>query len=391
MASAAPATRPAAPEFAPAPAAAAAVASPERDFNVAAPERDFNVAAHGLRGIAALMVFVAHLFGGTAEHIYAANHGYADAIKPFWNIGTFGVELFFVISGFVIMPSIKRYSLGQFGLRRLLRLYPLFLVFSLLFIILNAATSAYPKLDTPLAVVSGLLFLNLFTGTEQLTPNAWSLSFEVFFYILAALTWYFAVTRRNMVMAVVMLAASVAFLVWLPIVSYFVLGVVIRAVHDRGWFVPRPLAQGLEVGVLAAMLWLASIDHYEYSWADLAKPQVVPLIACTALYFYLAVHPGSLTSRLLANKVTLYLGTVSFSLYIVHPYVYLPMRLAFDRLGWFTPDTWGSMLAFVAVVTPLVLVATAIVYEGLERWPYARFFQQDIYRRKSTTVTEEKP
>ncbi len=359
---------------------------------VATKPKDFNVAAHGLRGIAAMMVFFAHLFGGTAEHIYSSDAAYAAAVRPFWNIGTFGVELFFVISGFVIMPSVTRYSLKEFALRRLLRLYPLFLGFSLLFVILNAMTSAYPRLDNPLTVISGLFFLNLFTGTEQLTPNAWSLSFEVLFYIAAALSWYYAVTRRNLVMALVMLALSAALVVRFPIVTYFILGVMVRVVHDRGWFLPRRLGWLCELLVLAAMLWLASLDHYEYNWVDIAKPVVPPLIACTGLYFYFAVHPGSLTSRLLGNKPILYLGTVSFSLYIVHPYIYLPMRLAFDGLGWFTGNPWLSMLVFVSAVTPLVLLATAFVYERLERRPYAWFFRQDIYRGRTTeSVVAETP
>jgi len=204
----------------------------------------------------------------------------------------------------------------------------------------------------------------------------------VMFYIVMALTWHFAVTRRNLVMTLVMAGLSAAFLIGFPIVSYFVAGVVIRLVHDRGWLLARGPARAAEIVVLAAMLWLASLGHYEYTWADLANPVVPPLIAATALYFYLAVHAGSLTSLLLDNKPTLYLGTVSYSLYIVHPYLYLPMRLAFDRMGWFTADPWTSMLVFVAVVTPPVLVATALVYDRLERWPYQRFFRQDIYRRK---------
>jgi peptidoglycan/LPS O-acetylase OafA/YrhL len=344
---------------------------------------EFNVAAHGLRGVAAMMVFIAHLLGGTAEHIYAADRGYTDAIRPFWNIGTFGVELFFVISGFVILPSVMRYSLSEFALRRLLRLYPLFLAFSLLFIVLNAVTAAYPKLNSPLAVFSGLAFVNLFTGTEQLTPNAWSLSFEVMFYAAMAVTWHYAVTRRNLVMAMAMIALSLAFLAAFPIVVFFLMGLIIRVAHDRGAFLPPRFAQAAEIGVFAQMLWLASISHSAYAWSDFAKPSVPPLIVCTGLFFYLAIHPASLTSRLLANRATLYLGTVSYSLYIVHPYIYLPMRLLFDRLGWFTADHVTSMAGFVAAVTPLVLVATAFVHKHLEIRPYAWFFKQNVYRRRA--------
>jgi peptidoglycan/LPS O-acetylase OafA/YrhL len=350
----------------------------------------FNTAAHGLRGVAAMMVFFAHLLGGTADHIYAGDRVYDAAIRPFWNIGTFGVELFFVISGFVILPSVMRYSLSEFALRRLLRLYPLFLAFSLLFIGLNAATNAYPKLNSPLAVFSGLFFVNLFTGTEQLTPNAWSLSFEVVFYAAMALSWYFAVRRRSPVMTVVMVALSLAFLAAFPIAIFFLMGLVVRVAHDRGLFLPSGVARAAEALMFVLMLWLASLSKSAFVWDDFAKPSVPPLILATGLYFFLAVHPASLTSRLLANRATLYLGTVSFSLYIVHPYIYLAIRMLFDRLGWFTSDHVASMLAFAAVVTPLMLVATAIVHKQFEVRPYAWFFRQDIYRGGREPLTADR-
>ncbi len=342
---------------------------------------DFNAAAHGLRGVASMMVFFAHLLGGTAKHIYQAHPSYGDAVLPFWNVGTFGVELFFVISGFVIIPSVKRYSLGQFGLRRFLRLYPLFFVFTVLFVVLNAVTGDYPRRGGALAIVSGLTFTNLFTGTKQLTPNAWSLSFEVMFYLGAALIWHFAGPRRNPLLLLIVSGLALAFWISFPIVTYFAMGVLVRIAHDRGWFVRPNIAWLLELLLFGLMVALASTGHYEYGAEDMAKPVVPPLIGSTALYFYMAIHPGSLTSKLLSNRPVQYLGTISYSLYIVHPYIYLPMRLFFDRLGLFTLDTVSSMALFFAAVTPPMLVATIIVHKWLELRPYTWFFGQAIYRR----------
>ncbi|WP_126975676.1 hypothetical protein [Frigidibacter oleivorans] len=44
-----------------------------------------------------------------------------------------------------------------------------------------------------------------------------------------------------------------------------------------------------------------------------------------------AVEPDSLTARLLSARPAQFLGTISCSLYLVHPYFYLPARLAFER------------------------------------------------------------
>src|SRR3546814_16194799 len=81
-------------------------------------EAGFNCAAHGLRGIAALMVFSAHLLGGSAEHVYQDHSAYVQFVLRPWQFGVYGVYLFFTISGFVILPSVLRYSKGQLALRR---------------------------------------------------------------------------------------------------------------------------------------------------------------------------------------------------------------------------------------------------------------------------------
>src|SRR3546814_18959352 len=91
----------------------------------------FNCASHFLRGFAALMVFSAHLLGGSAEHVSQDHSAYVQFVLRPWQFGVSGVYLFFTISGFVILPSVLRYSTGQFALRRFLRLYPLFLTLTL--------------------------------------------------------------------------------------------------------------------------------------------------------------------------------------------------------------------------------------------------------------------
>src|SRR5262249_25438546 len=146
--------------------------------------REFNPAAHGLRGVASLMVFAAHLLGGPAKHVYADNPEYASFVEGPWSFGIYGVNLFFVISGFVIMASVIRYNPTEFAERRFFRIYPLFFVSTILFAILNAATNAYPYSNNIYSLFSSLLFADLFTGTEQLAPNAWSLTYEVIYYAM---------------------------------------------------------------------------------------------------------------------------------------------------------------------------------------------------------------
>lgn len=351
------------------------------DSAVKAQPAEFNPSAHALRGVAALMVYVAHLMGGLADHIFATNADYVARTTPLWNVGTYGVELFFVISGFVILPSVRRYDIKGFATRRFYRLYPLFLTCSLTFVALNAATNAYPRLNDPLTILAGLTFTNLFTGTEQLTPNAWSLSFEVMFYLGLVALWQFLAVQRRYFAGTLVAACALGFLTAFPIALFFVIGVLIRMLMDIQFQLPSHLARLLELPVLAATLLLASQAHYEYTWADMRNPLVPALMLSTGLYFYLAVHGGSLTSQLLRGRLSSYLGTVSYSLYLIHPYIYLPMRLMFARMGWFSNDQpFLSLLIFALAVTPPMLVATHMAHLFIEQRFYARRFRQGIYR-----------
>ena len=341
----------------------------------------FNVAAHGLRGVASLMVFFAHLLGGTAEHIYPNNQAYVQGLAPFWNVGTFGVCLFFVISGFVILPSAMRYSPGEFAGRRFMRIYPLFFAFSLLFIVLNAATGFDPDRNNLKSIIAGLTFTDLIFKTEQLTPNAWSLTYEIWFYALTAAAVYCALRRRSVFWSLVVGAAALSFLLHYPLSLYFLAGAGVRIAYDhadqlrngRHWFA--------ELLALTACLFLASRGHYDdYEWRVFRDPGVPLLIVSTTIYFALAVSSRSATSAALGNPLFRYLGAVSYSLYLVHPYTYLLVRVSFVDAGLFSANVLVSMTLFIAVATVVTMAATHLVYHSLERWPYERFYGQKIYR-----------
>lgn len=342
---------------------------------------EFNSAAHGLRGIASLMVFWAHLLSGTAEHIYTNDKAFFAATRAPWHFGTYGVELFFVLSGFVILPSVRRYTVQQFAIRRFLRLYPLFFVLSVIFVVLNALTDSYPRLNNWPAVVSGFLFLNLFNGTEQLTPNAWSLTYEVFFYVLLCLGFQFIVRKFVPIAAALAIALFALFWFLCPIVTFFVFGVLIRIVHDSGWRMPNAIAWPIEAASCLGCIWFASQGWFGYTRQDLANPVVIGIMLSTALYFLVASQPESLTGRILSARWIIYLGTVSYSLYLIHPYTYFACRTLFKQLGLFGSNIPLSLLAFYVVTTPVTLLLTHYVHRYLEVGPYQAFFHQRIYRR----------
>ncbi|MBO0662492.1 acyltransferase [Jiella sp. MQZ9-1] len=338
----------------------------------------FNRATHGLRGIASVMVFLAHLIGGTAEHIYAGRADYVDGVAPFWNFGTYGVFLFFVISGFVILPSALRYSASEFAARRFMRIYPLFFVLSLVYVALNALTHVEPKTNDPGAILAALTFVNIFTRTLQLTPNAWSLTFEVWFYVMTVIGVIVFVKTPSRTAQILLLVFVGYFLSRFPSAFYFIGGLLVRVIADGTKLLQRPRPV-LEAIAFAALVALASRGHWGYRWSDMHNPVLPALIVVTTAYFALAIAPGSLTARLLDNRAAAWLGTISYSLYLVHPYTYLATRMSFAHLGWFGDTITLSMTAFIAVTTLVTLPATILAHRLLERAPYEWVFKQRVF------------
>lgn len=341
--------------------------------------RQFNAAVHGLRGVASIMVFYAHLLGGAAEHVYADRTAYVQGIVPFWNFGTYGVYLFFAISGFVIVPSVIRYPIGDFAIRRFWRIYPIYLFFTLLFILANYATNLIPEVNTPVAILAGLTFTNILIGTEQLTPNAWSLTYEVMFYGLAATVFYFVVTHPSRIGAAVALVLAIAFVVKLPAALFFLIGMGTWYLHSKNRVLRPSVKPWLEMASLAALIAVSSQGHFGYYQPEMRDPVALGTMAATAVYFYFAVDLNSLTSRALNLRWVMYLGTVSYSLYLVHPYVYMPMRTLFIKLGLFTDNIPLSLMFFITSVSILTLAATHITHIYLEKLPYQKRFNKDVF------------
>lgn len=343
---------------------------------------EFNAAAHGLRGIASLMVFCAHMLGGTAEHIYANSPEYVELIYRPWQFGRWGVELFFMISGFVILPSVVRYTPAQFALRRFLRIYPLFFVFSLIFIALNLLTDTQPAMNDPWTILACLTFLNLITGTDQLTPNAWSLTFEVIFYALTALIFYFLKRKPSEIYAAGAIILALIFLIMFPITIFFILGIGVRLLFDRGLIPGGRWAHAAEILFAIGCLIFASADWFLYTPSDFSNPLVYAIIVSTAGYFGLAVSKDSLTTRIFSGKAITYLGVVSYSLYIVHPYTYFTCRNLFQHFGIFDLGWKIGIPLFFLVTTPITLIVTHAIHHALERYPYQWFFRQRVYRNR---------
>ena len=144
------------------------------------PGNDKNAAIETLRALAVALVFVHHLYSGANIVLlpFVAHIG-----------GWLGVQIFFVVSGYLIIISAKRYSIKNYARHRFMRIYPAyifwFLIFSLIF-----GQLTLQSLDTK-ALLAHLTFLQHLFPKYYYKYNAlfvsWTLTIEVALYVIAFL------------------------------------------------------------------------------------------------------------------------------------------------------------------------------------------------------------
>ena len=264
-----------------------------------------------LRGIAAFSILIAH--------------------TPYLQRGHFGVDLFFVISGFIMMYVTER-TYENFLLKRVIRIVPLywlgtFGLFSLAWIapgLLNTASTDIPNL------LKSLFFIPYFNGRtfEPLLRLGWTLNYEIFFYVLFFIAlslnhrYRAAITSAFLLCCVVVgqLAqpeSVVAKFYASPILLEFIYGMaafyIFRAAQRR------PESMGKSGARLSVLLGTALyIAMFFIPWPDDYSNRFL-MWGLPCLLIFVLVAIGGSSVRTLGFFVLL--GNLSYSLYLLHPYV----------------------------------------------------------------------
>lgn len=159
----------------------------------------------GLRGVAILLVICFHAYARWPKNLPYSDH-FADF--PIFKYGYLGVQLFFLISGFVILMSLeKSKKFSKFIYKRWLRLFPSMLIAT--FLIYMTANFFYERpagLPKLISVLPGLFFIEpswikIITGIniELLEGAFWSLFVEFKFYVIFGLLYFFTGKKKAIV------------------------------------------------------------------------------------------------------------------------------------------------------------------------------------------------
>ncbi|MBB3957772.1 acyltransferase family protein [Novosphingobium sediminicola] len=273
-----------------------------------------------LRFIAAAMVVVTHATLYTSERFRP---------MPLWPNGTRGVDIFFVISGFVIVWSShnlidKPYGWAAFLGKRINRIVPLYWFATSIKVLIMLATAGlalHSVLDTSL-VINSLLFIptrKLDGQIEPLLGVGWTLNFEMMFYAVFAIS---LITKRSYVQVcgmILLLLSSISVLrgenfpAWQfyfnNIVVEFLFGMLIAVYFEKERSVSRLLAwSSFALGFIWTLLSRNQLGLPR--WLDCGVPAALIVFGTVAL---------ESEARRWVGKPLRFLGAASYAIYLFHP------------------------------------------------------------------------
>jgi peptidoglycan/LPS O-acetylase OafA/YrhL len=324
-----------------------------------------------LRFLAAIAVVLYHFtgFGGAGpwpEHAREVFPGLGAVTR----YGYLGVDLFFVISGFVILMSAWGRSPGEFGISRLVRLMPAYWASVLLGAVVYAVFREGH--GAPGLVVPNLTMLQGGLGIENVDAVYWTLWVEMHFYVLAAVLAGIGITYRSCLvfMAAWMFGGVFAdeagskFLqimlvpTWSP---YFIAGMALYMIHRFG---PTLLLWGyVAVSYLLALHW----GGWRADSAFKGSAHLPVAAAVTGIFLVMILVATGRLSWVRWRGLTV-LGALTYPLYLVHSQLALPLLDAlYPGL-----NRWAALAAVIAASLALAYAVHRLVEKPGAKWMRAR-------------------
>ena len=335
----------------------------------------------GLRGVAILLVVLFHAYANRTDLV---PFGDTFANFPVFAYGWLGVQLFFIISGFVIFMTLEKcHSFQEFILRRWLRLFPAMLICS---IVILATAPFLPERPTGAVfyhdLLPGLTFIDPSWWTkllgfhiESIEGPFWSLYVEVKFYVIFG-TLYFVAGWRKAIMALIgFFCLSTIVLVLnktAPTLDIHLISKILGLTDARyyGWFAAGALyykyfreqrktmlIYAVIVGFISA---LVEVDwHPRYSGLGW-QPTFFAIFV--VLLFTLTITNRRIQA-LLTRPGLLFIGFISYPLYLLHDNMMVAMII---KMGYLIPLVYGILIPMLPIA--MVIGISWFVASYIEPW-----------------------
>jgi peptidoglycan/LPS O-acetylase OafA/YrhL len=366
----------------------------------------------GLRAWMAWWVVVAHAYDIVGRGLLPSG------IEKLATRSDAAVSVFMIVSGFVIAHLLLKGPVryGDFALRRFFRIFPIYIVCLAIVLVMRAGWEdgiiqmAWPpgqvearaersalvtetywtRLALHVTMLQGMVPEEVLKNITSsfLTPT-WSLSLEWQFYLVAPLL--FVMLRRGMIPFAITCAALLAgaFVansgrlghyqmpsMLLMSIHLFLIGIGSRMLLDQtraprlraGAFLLLVVALMLVVRNVVALIWAVFFTFVLIENGKLQRSAWV----------------DKLMHAIATNRVICYLGRISYSTYLIHYPIFTIARLMWPE----TADLSKlQMLGFLAALTPVILIASALLYRFVEQ-PFIHIGAQLIARRQRRTAAD---
>lgn len=306
--------------------------------------KKYLLSVNNMRALASVAVMLFHFIGN--EHFL----DHVTVLKKIAAFGHYGVEMFFVISGFIIPYSLYQthYRLsyyGKFILKRIIRLDPPYLASILCILLLNYGLSKFSHAVFDISWKQLLLhlgYLNAFFQEKWLSVIFWTLSVEFQYYILLGLFFPLLIGE-----------------VWvrrLSVLMLLILAFVFRSVPRDFFIVHTPV---FVVGIVSFLWYTQQINRREFIiWLGLSAVCIV-LMDSWVTFAVALFSIGLLFSFSYQHKWLTFLGNISYSLYLMHTIIGGILISVFKK------RTEGAAADFL---TLLLAVATTLLASYVLYW-----------------------
>lgn len=349
------------------------------------PKQSFLSSMDALRGFAAAFVAVGHCWHWTYPVFYKT-----QLAVPSLAYAAKAVPMFTILSGFLIYRSVRGIKTTEdiryYIARRIFRIYPLYLLSVFLCVLWGQLATEHKEIGTLSYFVSEVMMFRAMNFPLYANPATWSLYVEVIFYVFLPIFVIFVGVPRILQACFVLLAAlmiadqvpSREFYLW----KYFFFGIIASELSLR---YESELRGALGNGVLLAGLFLFVLDLRgpKYDWvahAGIVQRNLAEYTIGLGLSFAMiaaAVPHVAVAGRILNVFAFRFIGVVSYSIFIVHPFYLLVNfpELVLRKVGtqteyfktleampnWYLPFVFVPGIFAWAAVTFLVIEKPALV------------------------------
>ncbi|MGA4534879.1 acyltransferase family protein [Citrobacter braakii] len=332
-----------------------------------------------MRGIAAMAVVVCHLrdlFHGTP---------YSNFVDRWMLPGAYGVDLFFMISGFIITYTGMNYTSHdswKFLVKRMLRIWPPYAIWTLIYVVYFYGMNVDSTMSEN--IVKSLLFIPLnfdsalYFGSAVLPPG-WTLNYEMYFYLVFAVCLMFG-RFRFIVMGMWFLITllSVPYLLNLSgykpafigggylnlmmqsLIFEFLFGVICALIYKNGNYFLKSKFQvypclilSLTIPMLAYIFGIKTQDHGPANFGMFLIPSFLLIVLCGKY----------IEENFSIPKILTHIGDVSFSLYLCHIVV---INVVYVSVSHFIDDDIYKGIATIIITIPFSIFVSSVSYKYIE-------------------------